>query len=95
MATHELKTHPAPFQAIMEGAKTFELRVDDRDPPFAVGDRLHLREWDPATGEYTGYAVGADVSYLLRGPAFGLPGGYVIMSLEERTFYPRGQEPNP
>jgi hypothetical protein len=93
MATHSLKTHPAPFQAIMDGTKTFELRLDNRDPTFAVGDRLHLREWDPATGEYTGYSIGADVSYMLRGPADGLAEGYVILSLDERTFYPRGQEP--
>lgn len=43
--THDLKTWPEPFTAIIEGRKTHEIRRADR--PFAVGDTLHLHEWDP------------------------------------------------
>lgn len=48
MTTHDLKVHPPYFAALADGTKTFEARKDDRDPLYAVGDVLRLREWDPA-----------------------------------------------
>lgn len=42
---HHLKTWPEPFQAVIDGRKRHEVRVDDRG--FAVGDVLTLKEWDP------------------------------------------------
>jgi len=29
--SHDLKCHPAPFQALMDETKTFEWRLNDRD----------------------------------------------------------------
>ena len=43
----DLKTHTEPFQATLDGAKTFEWRREDRPEPFAVGDKLRLREFIP------------------------------------------------
>lgn len=45
MRTHELKIHPEFFNAVENGSKTFELRVNDRE--FQTGDRVKLNEWDP------------------------------------------------
>ena len=66
---HVLKTWPEYFEAVASGAKTFELRFDDRG--YQVGDHLVLREWSVTDG-YTGRVVIKRVSYVLRGGAFGL-----------------------
>lgn len=82
MKTHDLKTHPGPFTATVMGLKQFEFRKDDRG--FEVGDVLVLREWDPSwdpTPSYTGDTATRRVSYILRGPDYGVPEGYVVMGL--------------
>ena len=80
MTTHDLKTWPFYFQAIWCGAKNFELRRDDR--PYAAGDMLILREFDPATKSFTGRRVQAEVTYVLRdAEAFGLAPGHAALSL--------------
>jgi hypothetical protein len=86
MTTHELKTWPVPFEAIKQNRKTFEMRKDDRD--FATGDWLYLREWAPSggdvacgEGQYTGRTLRLQVSYIMRGPAFGLNEGWVVLAL--------------
>ena len=43
--THYLRIAPEYFEAVLSGAKTFEVRRED-DKTFAVGDMLILREWD-------------------------------------------------
>lgn len=85
--THELKTDPAVFAAVLDGTKTYEIRKDDRG--FGVGDCLVLRETastgaEMASGaslEYTGRTITAAVTHLLRGPVYGLQDGWVILSL--------------
>ena len=47
MKTHDLKCWPEFFEAILNGTKNFDLRINDRG--FQVGDRLLLHEYDPAT----------------------------------------------
>jgi len=60
---HELKCWPEFFEPISLGRKTHDLRrSDDRD--FSVGDRLLLREYDPASREYTGRELTADITYI-------------------------------
>ncbi len=76
---HILKTWPEPFLALWIGDKRFEFRRDDRG--FEVGDQLQLEEWDPMTKEYSGRFVTCNVTYIARGPAWGIPEGYAILSL--------------
>lgn len=45
MAEHLLKVVPPYFDALVSGAKTFEVRRNDR--AYQRGDIMHLREWHP------------------------------------------------
>jgi len=90
---HELKTWPEPFQATLDGKKLFEVRVDDRG--YAVGDILHLREFDPslAIGKgtfvraeaygYTERDMFVEVTYVLHGGRFGLPENLCVMGIKK------------
>lgn len=80
--THELKTWPSYFNAIINGMKTFEVRKADR--PFKLGDTLLLREFNPNTNEYTGACVTREISYILPGGQFGIESGYVVLGLMVR-----------
>lgn len=80
---HELKVDPAVWQDLWDGRKTFEFRKNDRD--FKVGDGLHLRLLDLVTGkprEGDLYSIHKRVTYILYGPAFGIPKGYCVMSIK-------------
>jgi len=84
---HHLKTSPEPFAALLDGTKTAEFRRDDRG--FAVGDALVLEEWVPAEvgqvrtvpARYTGRNLSRRVTHIVRGPDFGVPDGFVVLSL--------------
>jgi hypothetical protein len=87
MTLHELKIHPAYFEAVLLEEKTFEVREDDRG--FETGDELRLREWDPGQARYTGRIADRRVLYILRGP-WRPPGatgdaigpGFVVMAID-------------
>jgi hypothetical protein len=81
---HELKCWPEFFRALLSGAKTFELRRDDRG--FRAWDVLWLREWRRLRivdgrdeGEYTGREMRRVVTYVLSGS--GLASGFVCLGL--------------
>lgn len=76
---HVLKCWPDAYEAIADGRKRFEFRYNDRD--YRVGDVLSLREFAPSTGEYTGRELAQRVTYVLA-REYGMPHGYVVMSLE-------------
>ena len=86
---HELKTDMDVFQAVIDGFKTYQIRLDDRG--FSVGDELLLRETEYTGGEmkngkpleYTGRSELVQVTHILRGPIYGLMSGWVIMSIAE------------
>ncbi|HUS37326.1 MAG TPA: DUF3850 domain-containing protein [Verrucomicrobiae bacterium] len=76
---HELKTHPQHYRAVDARIKTFEVRWNgDRD--FKIGDRLWLREWDPADNSYTGESLVALVTHILPSHD-GLTEGFVCMAI--------------
>lgn len=92
MATHALKIWPEMFAAVRDGRKTYAICHSDR--PFAVGDRLLLREWDPAvidrvshrdalTLGYTGRSLLVEVTYITPGGTWGLPAGMCVMAIRK------------
>lgn len=91
---HTLKCHPRPFQAMVDGLKTFEFRKDDRVPSYEVGDRLFIDEWDPdlfdgeGEGGWTERTLVKLVTYVLRGPDYGVPDGYCVMAIAD----PEGEQ---
>lgn len=58
----EKKAWPEYFQQIVDGKKTFDLRVNDFD--ISEGDTLVLNEWDPLTKKYTGRTLEKQVGYV-------------------------------
>lgn len=89
MMVHDLKTHPDPFAAVLDGRKRFEYRRNDRG--FGVGDVLVLREWDPDRDAYTGREIRARVHYIARDPAFGVPDGFAVLSIAVEVVMPTEQ----
>jgi hypothetical protein len=95
MTEHVLKTDPEVFDAVWQGLKTFEIRVNDRN--FQVGDTLRLRE-TKFTGlqmhmgqplEYTGRETTRTVSHVLSG--YGLADSWVCLSFAASPPAPAGQ----
>jgi len=84
MTHHTLKTDPAVFADVLSGAKTFEIRFNDRD--YQVGDVLQLQETehdgaDMKSGApliFTGREVTKTVSHILTG--YGLAEGWCCLS---------------
>jgi hypothetical protein len=77
---HELKTFTQFFQPILDGYKTFEIRLNDRD--FHVGDLIILSEIDPDNCLDTGRKSAFRITYILTSDDFhGISHGYVCMSI--------------
>lgn len=78
---HSLKVWPVFFDKLADGSKTFETRYADRD--YDIGDELELCEFNPMLAEFSGRpAVLRRVTYILRGPAFGVERGWCVMALQ-------------
>ena len=79
--THNLKTLPKYFKAAISGAKTFEVRKDDRD--FQVGDILQLQKYD--NGQYLKDIFKTKITYVLGrndDEKQFVKTGYVILGME-------------
>jgi ribosomal protein S17 len=61
---HEKKVWPAYFQKILDGKKNYEVRLVDWE--CNEGDILVLREWSPATKQFTGREVEKEVTYVAK-----------------------------
>lgn len=89
MKIHELKTDKIPFAAIWNESTKFDMRPDDRD--FKINDILILKETKYTEAAikkgkpllYTGRSIFAKITYIMRGPVYGLMDGWVLMSFEE------------
>ena len=62
MAMHRLKSWIGLFEPIMNGHKTHDVRVMDRD--FQIGDICELQEYDPMLKYYTGRTVTVEITYI-------------------------------
>jgi len=80
MTTHELKIWPEPFAAVTNFTKTYEVRTADR--PFAVGDQVLFREWNPDTKDYTGQECEAEIVHLTPAGEWGLPVNLCVFGIE-------------
>lgn len=58
----EKKVWPKYFQEILDGKKTFELRLNDFE--INEGDVLVLKEWNPETKGYTGRELEKKVGFV-------------------------------
>ena len=88
---HELKTHPPFYQRVLDGSKTCEVRLNDRD--FQAGDRLQLREWDPEAptegivrGAYTGRHENFEVTHVFHLSSFWDPEDPDIVAMSIRLW---------
>lgn len=64
VSEHWLKAHTGYYLDVESGIKLFDVRIDDRKPPYKIGDILHLQEY---TGnEYTGRECTRTITYVLR-----------------------------
>jgi len=59
---HEKKVWPEYFQKILNGEKTYELRLADWE--CNPGDILVLQEWNPETKQFTGRTLEKEVTYV-------------------------------
>ncbi len=62
MTRIEKKIWPIYFQKVLDGIKTYELRLADFD--CNPGDILVLKEWDPHAKQFTGRVLEKKVTYV-------------------------------
>lgn len=79
MMEHELKTWTPFYASMVSVEKLFDVRKNDRN--FQVGDTLNLREWDNKKEKYTGRKTKKEVTFILKGGAFGIKRGYIVMGV--------------
>ena len=80
MKTHLLKLADKYWEAVRSGAKTFEVRYNDRD--FEVGDIVRFRRVDSGEEMWLDFII----TYVLTHDDFpqGIPEGWCVFSIERR-----------
>lgn len=85
MQKHKVKSWAHFFDAIYDGKKLHDLRINDRN--YKVGDILVLQRYDNINGRYTGEECEVRITYMTSSVvpcAFSsaiLPKDYVILSI--------------
>ena len=77
---HRLKADPAPFAAVRDGLKKYEVRRFDRD--FKVGHYLELLEFDRETQQYSGERLFARITTITEPGSYGLPEDVGVLGIE-------------
>lgn len=80
MKIHECKIWPQYFNDIVYGSKSFEIRKDDREGGYQVGERMRLYEFDMIKG-YTGRWYLVEITYKIK-DVDGLIGGYCVLGIK-------------
>lgn len=62
MSIHNVKSWKHLYDAAINGLKTHDVRIMDRD--YRVGDTLVLQEYDWATKSYTGRETEFEITYI-------------------------------
>jgi hypothetical protein len=76
---HRLKCAHEPFEALKAGKKTAEFRYNDRS--YQVGDLLFI--YDGTGEDFATYpCVVRVITHIVRGPAFGIPDRYAMLSVK-------------
>ena len=83
---HELKIWPVFYKMIVDGRKSCEIRLDDRE--YREGDQLDLYEYDANDKAYTGQHHLVQVTLILQGHVCHLTPGYVSLFIEPTTDKP-------
>lgn len=78
---HCLKADPGPFDLVVRGLKTYEVRTFDRD--FRAGDFLVLSEFDRETGRYSGRKIRVRIATITAPGTYGLPPGVGVLGIEQ------------
>jgi hypothetical protein len=87
MTQHVVKSWSHLFQPFLDGVKTHDIRIMDRD--YKVGDKLILQEWDWKKKEYTGREAAAEITYItdVNSPCafspFALDNDFGILSIKK------------
>lgn len=80
VTVHELKTVARYYEAVVDGRKTFEVRLNDR--AFQTGDIVRLVKVDEQ-GFYLGppFSIEKRITYILQGGQFGIEPRYCVLGL--------------
>lgn len=89
MQTHKLKTIDRYWDAVANGTKTFEVRLNDR--AFQTGDILELVKIndkgfhvsDPKGSSFSTCIIRKRITYFLQGGQFGIEPRYCVLGLGE------------
>jgi len=80
---HNLKILPEYFNAVDEGKKNFEVRVNDRN--FQEGDVVTLKEFNNVDSTYSGMELTFQIGYVFHlNRALDYENDYVVFSLIRR-----------